>query len=136
MPSRRPLLDGSPRLLPNNNSVEGRSYRQAYRVLVADLGPLDTPLLRLEAGRVAVAFVNYEAATRALMEARQLRRQGRGRRPSPRDVERLSRRQGLADQTYTSALDRLRELAKSNGHGRSFAERLLAVPPVAQERAP
>lgn len=42
---------------------------------------------------------------------------GPGRRPGSRDVERLSRRQGLADGSYAQAVARLEELAGRNGHG-------------------
>jgi hypothetical protein len=70
-----------------------------------------TPLTRLEAGRVAVAWVNFAAATRALTAARREREQGKGRRPSAQTIERLSRRQGLADASYSQALGKLRELA-------------------------
>jgi hypothetical protein len=67
-------------------------------------------LARLEAGRVAVAWTNLEAATESLEAARRARETGKGRRPSPRTIEGLARRQGLADTSYAAALDKLREL--------------------------
>jgi hypothetical protein len=118
MGGRAPLKDNAPRFLGTHEGKPGRAYRRAYDTLAAEFGPFDRPLLRFEAGRVAIAMLNVEAATRALATARREREQGRGRRPSARDLERLSRRQALQDQSYSQALDRLRELAKGNGHGR------------------
>src|SRR5262245_29840553 len=81
-------------------------------------------LLRLEAGRVCVAWVQFRAATEALQGARRTRRDRKGRRPGGRELERLSRRQGLADATYNQALDRFRELAASSRKLPSVAEAL------------
>ena len=51
IPYRRPLRCGAPRLLPDHNGAQGDTrYREAYRALVAELGPF-SPLQRLEAGR-------------------------------------------------------------------------------------
>jgi hypothetical protein len=124
MSRRTPLQDGSPRILDNHNSVEGRIYRQGYRLLAQDLGPFETPLLRAEAGRVAVHFVNLQVATRAIMAARRERRVGRGRRPSARDLERLSRRQALADASYGQALEKLRALVQATRPKMDLASRL------------
>ncbi len=118
MGGRRRLKAHAPRLLGRHDGQDGRAYRRAYDSLEADLGPFTSRLTRFEAGRVAVTMLNLEIATRALAAARRARESGRGRRPGPRDLERLARRQGLADQSYTQALDKLRELARGNGHGR------------------
>ena len=119
MPSRKPrkgprgaLVGGAPRLLGRHDGREGAAYHRAYVALQADLGPF-SPLSRLEAGRVAVAWVQLEATTRALVDAQRLRRLGRGRRPSAAAVERLARRQGLADNSYAQALERLRQLTST-----------------------
>jgi hypothetical protein len=119
---RRCLRADAPRLLGKHDGVRGRWYREAWRALVADHGPL-SGLARLEAGRTAVAWVQYRAATVALEDARRQREAGRGRRPSPRLIERLARRQGLADQSYSAALDKLRALvvARQNGRGDPLA---------------
>jgi hypothetical protein len=107
---RKPLALGKPRLLGYQGGVDGRAYHRAYAALDQEF-LLMTPLLRLEAGRVAVAWVNFVAATRALTAARREREHGKGRRPSAQVIERLSRRQGLADASYSLALGKLRELA-------------------------
>jgi hypothetical protein len=110
MGGRRALQAGAPRLLGRHDGLAGRAYRRAFAALDAEWGPFTSPLLRLEAGRVAAAWVNLEAATRALATARRDRERGKGRRPSLIQIERLSRRQGLADASYSQALDKLRAL--------------------------
>lgn len=110
MGGRRRLKAGAPRVLGRHHGTEGRAYRRVYDALAAALD-LATSLLRYEAGRVAALAVQMEAATRALVDAQRARRAGRGRRPSPRELERLARRQGLADQSYSQALEKLRALA-------------------------
>ncbi len=117
MAGRRCLRGGKPRLLGKHNTVRGRWYSESWASLVQEFGPL-TGLARLEAGRVAVAWVNVRAATAALEVARLARERETGRRPSSRDLERFSRRQGLAHATYSAALDKLREMVNGkNGHG-------------------
>jgi hypothetical protein len=102
MGGRRRLRAGAPRLLGRHDGARGRAYRRAFNALAVEF-PLESPLARLEAGRVAVAWCNLEAATEALEAARQSRESGRGRRPSPRAIERLARRQGLANADYSHA---------------------------------
>lgn len=116
MGGRRPLKAGAPRLLGNHGGAIGKAYRRVYDALEAELGPF-TPLARLEAGRAAAAWVQLEAAQRALVTAQRTRSTGRGRRPSPREIERLARRAGLADGTYSAALDKLREMTRSSRNG-------------------
>jgi hypothetical protein len=133
MAGRRPLKGHAPRLLGNHSGAEGKRYRALYDALEAELGPFSV-LQRFEAGRVAAAGVELQAATAALNAARRDRRLGRGRRPNLQAIERLARRAGLADGSYSAALERLKELcAKKNGHraptsGAELLERL------AQER--
>lgn len=115
MPGRHRLKAGAVRLLGRHDGEDGRAFRACYDALVAELGSFDRPLLRLEASRVAVAWTHLVTATRALAAARRAREQGKGRRPSAREIERLSRRQGLADATYSQALDKL--LVKQDGRG-------------------
>jgi hypothetical protein len=107
----KPLKGGAVRLLDRHDGAAGRAFRAAYDALVVDLGPFRSRLARMEASRTAAAWVNLQVATSALTALRRQREQGRGRRPSAQAVERAARRQGLADQTYSQALDRLRELA-------------------------
>lgn len=123
---RRPLKGGAPRMLGKHHGAQGRAYRRAWDALALELGPFDRPLLRLEAGRVAAAWVNVEIATATLAEARRRRDAGRGRRPSAQAVERMARRQGLADGSYIAALDKLRDMTARNGHPKDLASRLLA----------
>ena len=106
---KEPLKGGAERLLGSHAGRPGKVFRRAYDAVEAEYGPF-TALGRLEASRVAAAWVNFDAATRALEAARTTRTTGTGRRPSPRDIERLARRQGLADSSYSQALDKLREL--------------------------
>jgi hypothetical protein len=109
MAGRTPLKNGAPRLLGRHDGREGRAYQRCYEAL-AQAFKLDTPLLRLEAGRVAALRVQLEIATANVMEATRMRRTGRGRRPAVREIERLSRRAGLLDGSYERALERLGEL--------------------------
>lgn len=114
MAGRRRLRGGAPRMLGKHDGVRGQWYREAWRALVGEFGPF-TALQRLEAGRVAVAWVQVRVATAALEEARWLRSEGHGRRPSVRDLERLARRRALEDGSYGQALDRLRQLCGPAG---------------------
>ena len=123
MSGRRPLKGGAVRLLGTHAGVEGAIFRRIYDALAADLGPL-SPLGALEASRVAANWVQLQAATRALAAARRKRVEGRGRRPNVRAIERLARRQGLADASYAASLARLLALAahraEVNGHTPRF----------------
>lgn len=112
MAHRSPLLGGAPRLLGSHAGAEGKAYRKCFDALAGDLGPF-TPLQTLEAGRVAAAWVALVAATRALNAAQRARRLGKGRRPSVTAVEKLARRQGLADGSYGTALDKLQALCRT-----------------------
>jgi len=114
MGGRRLLKGGAPRLLGRHDGLEGWAYRRAFDAL-AEAFDLPTPLLRFEAGRVAALRVQLEAATQALTAAQRARRIGRGRRPNAQAIERLARRQGLADGSYSQGLEKLRELAGRNG---------------------
>ena len=127
MGGKRRLRAGAPRLLGRHDTADGRAYRRAWIALVAEYGqPPRGSLFALEMGRTAVAWSQLEAATLSLADVRQRRERGHGRRPSSRDVERAARRQGLADGSYASALDKLRELAASR-KPRTLAEDLAAV---------
>src|SRR5262245_21312264 len=98
------------RVYADHRTAEAVAHRRLYAVLVSEF-PLTTALLRYEASRVATLGVLATKATRALCDAQRARANGRGRRPSPREIERLARRQGLADASYSQALDKLRGLA-------------------------
>ena len=122
MGGKRRLLGGLPRLLSRHDGPDGRLYRDVFAALEADLGPFVSVLLRLEAGRAAVAWVHLQAASQALAAARRERTHGKGRRPSAREVERLARRHGLADLTYSAAVARLREQAATHRPAPTLAE--------------
>lgn len=95
-------------MLGRHDGAEGARFRRAWRALVAEYGqPARGSLLALEMGRVAVAYSNLLAASEALATVRRARATGRGRRPSERSVERCARRQGLADASYSQAIDKL-----------------------------
>jgi hypothetical protein len=68
-------------------------------------------ILRREAERVAFLGVRATEGNRAWAELVEQRRTGRGRRPSPRMIERARRAAALDDNSYQLAADRLRELA-------------------------
>ena len=116
MAHQRPLKGRAPRLLGNHGGMEGKVYRRAYDALEAALGPFLNEDVRFEAGRVAVARMQFERATRELVTMQRKRRCGRGRRPNERMIERLARRQGKADGTYATARRQLEELIARNSH--------------------
>ena len=122
---RRRLSAGQPRLLGRHHGAQGASFRRAWTALTSEFGrPADRSLFALEMGRVALAWVQVEASARALTDARTARERGQGRRPSAREIERLSRRAGLADGTYQQALAHLREIAPARPPGQSLADHL------------
>ena len=121
MGGRGRLGGGAPRLLGRHDGARGRAYRRAFNALAEEFD-LTSPLAKLEAGRVAVAWVNLEASSESLELARKAREAGRGRRPSSRTLERLARRQGLADQSYAAALDKLRELVGAHRQPATIAD--------------
>jgi hypothetical protein len=117
----KPLARGAVRVLGDHGGAAGRLFRVAYDAL-AETFPLTTKLLRLEASRAAAAWGRWVGAQRVLEAARREREQGKGRRPSARNLERLSRRVGLEDTSYAAAVDRLRELSLRNGKPASVAD--------------
>src|SRR5215831_9356357 len=110
MGGRRALKAGLPRMLGRHDGREGRMYRRVYDALAAEYA-FSNSLLQFEAGRVAALAVQLVAANRALVAARRERRLGKGRRPGNREIECLARRAGLADGSYSAALDKFRALA-------------------------
>ncbi len=127
MGSRATLHDGVPKLLGNHGGWEGKAFRRAYESLKAEYGPFPSQFLRFEAARVAVCSLQFERATRELTIAQRKRRSGKGRRPNPQQVERLARRQGLADTSYGTALGRFQELVARNGRKNDLATNIQAA---------
>ena len=109
MGGRRGLRAGAPRLLGKHDGTRGRAYRRCYAAL-AEQFDLSSRLAKLEAGRVAVAWVSFEDATKTLEAARRGLEGKRRERGAARSLERLARRQGLADASYSQALDKLRAM--------------------------
>jgi hypothetical protein len=130
MSTKRRLLGGFVRVLGDHRSALGVALRREHRVIVSGLGidPADA-LLQREAGRVALLTVRAQESARTWAALIEKRRAGRGRRPSPRMIERAARRAALDDATATQALDRLRGLV---GEHRPDLARELMV--AAQER--
>ena len=126
MPGRSPLKGRAPRLLDHHGGMEGRAYRKAYDGLEAMFGPFRHDFIRFEAGCTAVARLQLERSTRELVMAQRKRRVGRGRKPNERQIERLARRQGLADGTYAAAVKRLEELMQRTALGHDLASQLAA----------
>jgi hypothetical protein len=119
---RRRLRGGLERALSDHRSELGKALRREYRALLVGLGIAGDlsarrppSLLEREASRAAWAVVRAREASRAWAAAIEKRRSARGRRPSPRAVERAARRAALDDHAATAAVDRLRELATRNG---------------------
>jgi hypothetical protein len=110
------------RVLGYHGGATGTAFRRYFDALGQEFD-LSTPLLRLEASRAAAAGALYEVATRTLVTAQRKRETGRGRRISQQQIERLARRQGLANADYSQALTALRALAGHNGHDLAAALR-------------
>jgi hypothetical protein len=127
MGGHRRLRSGLERVLPDHRSALGQELRREYRALVASLAINGDVLLQREASRVALLTVRSRESARTWADLIEKRRSGRGRRPSPRAIERAARRAALDDGSYQAALDRLRELAGRNGHGQDLASRLAAA---------
>ncbi len=109
----RPLLNGAPRLLGNHRGRTGKRYHACYTALAERYGPFSDQVLRMEAGRCAAAWVEYMASTQQLAEARAKLQAARGRHAgswNAQAIQRLSKRVGLNDATYSAALRRLEEL--------------------------
>jgi len=110
MASRTVLANGAPRLLGNHRGAMGRRYFRAYVALEERYGPFEDQVARMEAGRAAHAWVELEASTVQLAEARRKLNTAQGRHGSgwnAQAIQRLSKRAGLNDATYSAALVRL-----------------------------
>jgi hypothetical protein len=110
-------------MLADHGDVTGKAWRRAYDALESEFGPF-TPFQRMEAGRCAAAWIEYEATTLALSDARTKRRTGKGRRPNEVFIMRLAKRQGLSDRSYADAVQRLRDLTSKNRRPKSLADEL------------
>ncbi len=119
MAGKRLLLDGAPRLLGNHNTAAGKRFRRCYAALVERYGPFPDQIVRMEAARCAAAWVEYQASTGQLAEARRKLSDARGRYGqgwNPTAIQRLAKRVGLNDATYAATLRRLEELTATTRH--------------------
>jgi hypothetical protein len=130
---RRPAADKT-RMLGAPAAPDGREFGHAWRALVGEFGlPTSRSLLRLAMMRCAARWVALAAATRVLTDARRARIEGKGRRPSQREIDRLSKRAALEDGSYEQALNQVRELAARHAPTParpSALEVLQSLPPV------
>src|SRR5215471_16405618 len=110
MPGKARLSGGLARVFPDHRARIARAYRAEFDVLRVTFNLTD-PLLLREVARVAMLAVRAREANRAWGDLVAERRTGRGRRPSPRQIERARRAAALDDLQYATAADRLRELA-------------------------
>jgi hypothetical protein len=127
MGGRRRLRDNLERMLPDHRSALGQELRREHRALVTSLAIDGDVLLQREANRVAWLGVRSRESGRVWGLLIEKRRSGRGRRPSPRALERARRAAALDDASYSQALDRLRQLVKGNGHGHDLASIVTAA---------
>lgn len=116
--SRR-LRSGAPRLLGHHGGRRGRWFDEHYRDLARRYAPFD-PMLRNYAGSLAALWVAWRESTEAVIAAQEVRQEGKGRRPSVAQIERLKRRQGLAWISYDGALKRFGELVSRNDDGKGL----------------
>jgi hypothetical protein len=126
MGGKRVLRGGLHRMLPDHNTALGKALRREYDDLLASLGIAGDRhgdgLLYREITRVAWLRIRAVEAARTWAELSEKRRVGRGRRPSPRMLERAARRAALDDTTMTTALDRLRALVEASRKAPSIAD--------------
>src|SRR5262245_60922038 len=131
-------LPKSQRIFPDHRDADAVAHRR-YLGHLARSFDLATPLLRHEASRVALLKVIAQGAAKAFFAADAAAREPRKphrkspERPSEAEVERLARRQGLADQSYQRALDMLRSLCAE--HQRQHKDDHAAAAPDALLRA-
>ena|SRR5690349_6451164 len=97
------------------------AFVRDYHALERRNGPFDDDVLAQQAIGVVMFHHEFQASAGGLRRAQEQRTQGKGRRPSPREIERLKRRMGLSWQTYDAALRRLEDLAAAR-KPRSFAD--------------
>lgn len=108
----RALRSGARRIFGRHDGVAGRQFNRHYRALAQRLGPFDG-ISRDYASAVAGLWVQWTEAAETLANAQRLRKEGKGRRPSPGQIARLQKRAGLAWASYDAALKRLGEIGKS-----------------------
>jgi hypothetical protein len=98
-----------PRVYRDHRTGIGAAYRRVYVAIAREHGPFDPgSLWALQAAQAASLWLSFVAATESLTEARERRASDRGRRPSPRQIDRLEHRQQVASRAFAEALDALK----------------------------
>jgi hypothetical protein len=109
MSPRGRLRGGMPRVYRDHRTGIGAAYRRVYEAISREHGPFEPGGLRaLQASQAASLWLSFVAATETLTEARERRASDRGRRPSPRLIDRLEHRQQVASRAFAEALDALK----------------------------
>jgi hypothetical protein len=106
IPTKPLKSTGLVRIYQDHRSPQAVLYRRHFKIL-ADAHDLSSPLLRIQAGMVAAAYVSWIEAFLDLSKARA------AGNVSFRRIERLRRRQALQAHTYQEALRRFQEMAAS-----------------------
>jgi hypothetical protein len=122
------------RMLGAAEATERREFTRHLRAQEAEYGrPASHSLLRVAMMRASTRWVALVSASRALADARRARSEGRGRRPSQREVNGLAKRAALEDASYEKACEQVRELAARHAPAParpSALEVLQSLPPV------
>lgn len=117
----RGLRGGAPRMLGSHGGAAGKLYNRIYGGLAEQFGPFNE-VMRFHAGATAALGVTFQQGTEALNDARRARGEGKGRRPSASLIARLEKRQGLAWQSYSAALEKLQAMASNRPRTKTFAD--------------
>jgi hypothetical protein len=130
---RRALRCGARRLLADHSGVGGSLFTTHYRALDQRLGPFTDPLLRDLASAASAVWVEWQRSVADLDRARDVRTNGKGRRPNAQAIQRLQKRVGLAQSDYLTLLAKLEALCATR-KGQTLAERLSrrATPPAGE----
>ena len=102
-----------------------RRKRAHYRRLLDRFGPLVGIARDYAVAETEMWFV-FALVSEELAAAQAKRANCRGRRPSVQAVERLRKRQGVAFESWNTALGRLDELARQDRKPRSLADEIRA----------
>jgi len=94
----------------SHKGAPGARYSRHFRALESRWGPFD-PIAREYAAAVSALFVAFRSATETLQAAQATRERSGNRRPHPKELERLKKRQGMAFRSYDQALTRLEALS-------------------------
>jgi hypothetical protein len=91
-------------MLGRHDGAQGRAFDAHYRALEEQHGPFTSQLSKQYAAAAAAWWSQFQSETRSVKQAEDARMNGKGRRPSDRDIARLKKRQGLSWQSYEKAI--------------------------------